>query len=80
MNKNNLLITIKKELRSVFRDKKTIIMILAFPLMIGVLIFLYGFMDTEVAGTETTKYKVGINYEPTEVEEIYLKVKHVNPI
>lgn len=73
MNKNNLLITIKKELRSVFRDKKTIIMILAFPLMIGVLIFLYGFMDTEVAGTETTKYKVGINYEPTEVEEIYLK-------
>lgn len=73
MNKNNLLITIKKELRSVFRDKKTIIMILAFPLMIGVLIFLYGFMDTEVVGTETTKYKVGINYEPTEVEEIYLK-------
>lgn len=73
MNKNNLLITIKKELRSVFRDKKTIIMILAFPLMIGVLIFLYGFMDTEMVGTETTKYKVGINYEPTEVEEIYLK-------
>ena len=73
MNKNNLLITIKKELRSVFRDKKTIIMILAFPLMIAVLIFLYGFMDTEVVGTETTKYKVGINYEPTEVEEIYLK-------
>ena len=73
MNKNNIFITIKKELRSVFRDKKTIIMILAFPLMIGVLIFLYGFMDTEVAGTETTKYKVGINYEPTEVEEIYLK-------
>ena len=68
----NLLNTIKKELRSVFRDKKTIIMILAFPLMIGVLIFLYGFMDTEVVGTESTKYKIGINYEPTEVEKIYL--------
>ena len=67
MNKNNIFITIKKELRSVFRDKKTIIMILAFPLMIGVLIFLYGFMDTEMVGDDKTKYKVGINYTPTEV-------------
>ena len=79
MNKNNLLITIKKELRSVFRDKKTIIMILAFPLMIGVLIFLYGFMDTEVIGTESTKYKIGINYEPTEVEKIYLEEMQLEP-
>lgn len=73
MNKNNLFITIKKELRSVFRDKKTIIMILAFPLMIGVLIFLYGFMDTEMVGDDKTKYKVGINYTPTEVEQVYIK-------
>lgn len=73
MNKNNLFITIKKELRSVFRDKKTIIMILAFPLMIGVLIFLYGFMDTEMVGDDKTKYKIGINYTPTEVEQVYIK-------
>ena len=73
MNKNNIFITIKKELRSVFRDKKTIIMILAFPLMIGVLIFLYGFMDTEMVGDDKTKYKVGINYTPTEVEQVYIK-------
>ena len=79
MNKNNIFITIKKELRSVFRDKKTIIMILAFPLMIGVLIFLYGFMDTEVVGTESTKYKIGINYEPTEVEKIYLEEMQLEP-
>ena len=73
MNKNNIFITIKKELRSVFRDKKTIIMILAFPLMIGVLIFLYGFMDTEMVGDNKAKYKVGINYTPTEVEQVYIK-------
>lgn len=73
MNKNNIFITIKKELRSVFRDKKTIIMILAFPLMIGVLIFLYGFMDTEMVGDDKTKYKIGINYTPTEVEQVYIK-------
>ena len=73
MNKNNIFITIKKELRSVFRDKKTIIMILAFPLMIGVLIFLYGFMDTEMVGDDKNKYKVGINYTPTEIEQVYIK-------
>ena len=73
MNKNNIFITIKKELRSVFRDKKTIIMILAFPFMIGVLIFLYGFMDTEMVGDDKTKYKIGINYTPTEVEQVYIK-------
>ena len=73
MNKNNIFITIKKEVRSVFRDKKTIIMSLAFPLMIGVLIFLYGFMDTEMVGDDKTKYKVGINYTPTEVEQVYIK-------
>ena len=72
MNKNNIFITIKKELRSVFRDKKTIIMILAFPLMIGVLIFLYGFMDTEMVGDDKNKYKVGINYTPTEIEQVYI--------
>ena len=31
MNKNNILITLKKELRSIFRDKKTIKMIFGFP-------------------------------------------------
>ena len=73
MNKNNLLITIRKELRSVFRDKKTIIMILAFPLIIGVLIFLYGFMDSEFVIGEKKEYNIGINYEPNEVEALYLK-------
>ena len=35
MNKNNILITVKKELRSMFRDKKTLFMIFGFPFIIA---------------------------------------------
>lgn len=63
---SSIIITIKKELRSMFRDKKTMTTILAFPLLIPVMIFLYGYMyDTT---EDTTKYKIGINYEPNTTE------------
>ena len=39
MNKNNILVTIKKELRSMFRDKKTLFMIFGFPFIIAFFIF-----------------------------------------
>ena len=63
---SSIIITIKKELRSMFRDKKTMITILAFPLLIPVMIFLYGYMYD--ATEDTTKYKIGINYEPNTTE------------
>ena len=34
-------ITVKKELRSILRDKRTLITLLAFPLFIPLIIFLY---------------------------------------
>lgn len=63
---SSIIITIKKELRSMFRDKKTMTTILAFPLLIPVMIFLYGYMYD--ATEDTTKYKIGINYEPNTTE------------
>jgi sodium transport system permease protein len=69
MNKNNIFITIKKEMRSIFRDKRTIMMILGFPLIIAVMIFLYGSMEDMMMGTEETKYNIGINYEANEIEK-----------
>lgn len=63
---SSILITIKKELRSMFRDKKTMTTILAFPLLIPVMIFLYGYMYD--ATEDSTKYKIGINYEPNTTE------------
>lgn len=49
---NNILITINKELRSIFRDKKTLISILLFPFIIPFMIVLYGYiLDTETEST-----------------------------
>lgn len=70
MNKN-IVITLKKELRSIFRDKKTITRMLLFPVIIPVMIIFYGFMYDNMEGTETS-YLVGMNYEVTEAEKAIL--------
>lgn len=72
MNRNNILITIKKEIRSIFRDKKTLRMIFGFPLIIAVLIFLMGYIDNLMLTDDTTTYDVGFNYEITDVEKSIL--------
>lgn len=73
MNKNNIITTIKKELRSMFRDKKTMFMIFGFPFIIAFFIFLMGFMEDSVMGEGGTTYNVGFNYEINEVEEALLE-------
>ena len=72
MNKNNILITVKKELRSMFRDKKTLFMIFGFPFIIAFFIFLMGFMEESMMGDGGTSYKTGFNYEVNEVEKTLL--------
>ena len=69
MNKKNIFVTIKKEMRSIFRDKRTLMMILGFPMIIAVMIFLYGTMEDTLMGKDDTKYSIGINYEVNEVEK-----------
>ncbi len=73
MNKKNIFITIKKELRSIFRDKKTLFMIFGFPFVIALFIFLFGFMEDSIMGENTNNYKIGINYEVGDVEKSLLK-------
>ena len=63
---SSIWITIKKELRSILRDKKTLITLLAFPLLIPVMIFLYVYMYE--SADNSNKYLIGINYEPNNVE------------
>ena len=72
MNKNNIFVTIKKELRSMFRDKKTLFMIFGFPFVIAFFIFLMGFMEDSVLGDGGTTYNVGFNYTINEAEETLL--------
>lgn len=73
MNKNNIFVTIKKELRSMFRDKKTMFMIFGFPFIIAFFIFLMGVMEESAMGEGGTSYNVGFNYEINEVEETLLE-------
>lgn len=73
MNKNNIFITIKKELRSMFRDKKTVMMIFGFPFIIALFIFLMGFMEESMMGDGSTVYKVGFDYTVNEVQETLLE-------
>ena len=60
MNKS-IILTIKKELRSVFRDKKTLRNIFLIPFLIPLMIFLYGYMFDSVEKTDKV-YDIGINY------------------
>ena len=73
MNKNNIFITVKKELRSIFRDKKTLFMIFGFPFIIAFFIFLMGFMEESMVGEGGTTYNAGFNYELNEVENTLLE-------
>lgn len=72
MNKKMVKITIKKELRSIFRDKKTVTLIFVFPLLIAFFIFLLSSTyETSVNNKEI--YNVAINYEITDVEKEIVK-------
>lgn len=65
---NNIKITIKKELRSIIRDKKTFITLLAMPLIGIFFVIIYGIMFDQ--NQVLNPYKVGINFEPNTIENI----------
>ena len=54
---NNILITMKKELRSIFRDKKTLIMLFVLPIMIPFFVILYGYMFDNMEDTYKRRHK-----------------------
>lgn len=75
MNKNSIKTTIKKELRSIFRDKKTFLTLLIFPILIPIMIFLYSYMYN---GQSTQKdYNIAINYQPNQTEKTLMKECHL---
>ena len=73
-----MLITIKKEIRSILRDKKTLMTLLVVPLFIPVMIFLYSYIYED--SSDEGSYLIGINYDINSIEsslldESYLEVK-----
>lgn len=63
---NSIFITIKKELRSILRDRKTLITLLIFPLFIPMMIFLYSYIYEDSG--EVKKYSIGVNYDMNSTE------------
>lgn len=72
MNKKMVKITIKKELRSIFRDKKTIALIFVFPLLIAFFISLLS-STYETSINDKEIYDIAINYELTDIEKKIIK-------
>lgn len=65
----NIWITIKKELRAIVRDKKSLRIMLITPLMIPMIMILFSFIYNTMLEDMTEKtFSVGVNYELNEVE------------
>ena len=83
MSWNNIKITILKELRGVVRDKKSLHKLILYPLIIPLVILLFGLLFDTV--NEST-YTLGVNYKlSSEEKEIikqldYITVKNCNNI
>lgn len=67
---NNIKITIKKELRSIVRDKKSLLMMALTPLFIPIFVVLMSYMyETLTNNTNEDKYTIGINYNLSTIEK-----------
>lgn len=79
--KNNLYNMLKKELREMFRDKKSLSMMLIIPLMIPLLVIgMSALFESQVNKSVDEYNKIGFSYELTEVEKNILKELQIEDI
>lgn len=83
MNKNSIIVTIKKEIRSILRDRKTLITLLVFPILIPMMIFLYSYIYDNQSKDEF--YTVAVDYSLNTTEkslfhDCHLKSKYYKNI
>ena len=70
MKWNNIKTTIYKELRGIIRDKKSLQKLIIYPLIIPIVILLFGGLFDSM---NESKYIVGTNYETTQEEKTIIK-------
>lgn len=78
---NNILITLKKELKLILRDKKSLLMMALTPLFIPLFVILMSYIYEELTVDNQNKtYNIGINYEVSSLEEELLndEIKLIN--
>ena len=67
---NNILITLKKELKLIIRDKKSLLMMAITPLFIPIFVILMSYVYEELTvNTKEKTYEVGVNYNLSEEEK-----------
>lgn len=76
----NILITIKKELRTIIRDKKSLFMMALSPLFIPTFVILMGYIYDVMLEKDAATYKVGINYYLSDTEEGIFKQSNLEAI
>lgn len=65
----NIKITIKKELRAIIRDKKSLLMMALTPLFIPIFVILMSYIYDFMMSEEEKVYTIGVNYELNEIEK-----------
>lgn len=66
---NNILITLKKELKLIIRDKKSLLMMAITPLFIPIFVILMSYIYKELTVNKDDKtYQIGVNYELSSTE------------
>lgn len=67
---NNILITLKKELKLIIRDKKSLLMMAITPLFIPIFVILMSYIYEELTVNKDDKiYRIGVNYELSSTEK-----------
>ena len=67
---NNVIVTLKKELKLIIRDKKSLLMMAITPLFIPIFVILMSYVYEELTvNTKEKIYEVGVNYNLSEEEK-----------
>lgn len=67
---NNVIVTLKKELKLIIRDKKSLLMMAITPLFIPIFVILMSYVYEELTvNTKDKTYEVGVNYNLSEEEK-----------
>ena len=76
---NKILVIFKKELRELFRDKKSLAMMLIIPIMLPIIIFgISALFNYETGSDESAKYNIGITYSLSETEKNLLNEMEID--
>ena len=77
--KNKTFYVLKKEVLSIIKDRKTLLIMLLTPLLVPFVILLYGWLGDAIDNTEKP-HTIGINYELSDYEKELLDELHLEPV